>query len=310
MRDSLSGFLCSAGFNEIMCNSLTREDYKELIKEIIPETYVQILNPLSRDLQYMRRTLLFGGLESILYNHNRKAFDLKLFEFGSVYCYQPNLHTDDPHNKYSEEEHLCLWLTGNMNQERWQEKPVPVDFFSLNHDSGLFMKSWHQKEQYYIKNCESDIFASGLDYFDAAGKLLAEMGEVKGRLLKAFDIKAPVYYACIRWSVLLELLSGHQVLYHELPRFPWVRRDLALLIDDTITYAEIEKTAYATEKTLLKNMSLFDIYQGDKIGSGKKSYAVSFTLQDEEKTLTEKEIDEVMGKLINRFKTELGAVIR
>lgn len=310
VRDVLSDLLCSQGFFEIMCNSLTKLDYTELLKDISPHSYVKILNPLSRDLEYMRRTLLFGGLESIVHNHNRKIHDLKLFEFGSVYQYNPTIESNNRHDKYSEEEHFCLWLSGKKNPENWQEPAVGMNFYYLKSMiNNMLLKAGVRKQQYEVGAVRNEIYREGLSYICNDNKVLAEFGEVSASVLKAFDLKTAVYYACIRWNQLLSL-TGHDTIYSELPRFPWVRRDLALLLDNSITYSEIEKIAFESVSSLLKKVNLFDIYEGDKIGPGKKSYAISFILQDDEKTLTDDVIDKVMNTLIKRFTEKLGAVIR
>jgi len=308
VRNVAANMLTGSGFNEIMNNSLTRSSYKSLISCISPEEYVHILNPLSKDLEVMRPHLIFGGLETIQFNQNRRNPDLKLFEFGNIY--RKLNATAEGIKKYQEEEHLSIFMCGEENPASWNTSPKEVNLFSLKAILfALLGKSG-------IPVWKLNLTEGGSDYYGTAYELkhgqevVAEFGEVSPILLKAFDIKARVYASFIRWNIVYKLASNKVVKFTELPKYPEVRRDLALLVKKEIRFAELEKIAYETEKQLLQRVGLFDIYSGDGVAADQKSYAMSFVLRDEQKTLTDTEIDAVMKKLILAFETKLGAVIR
>ncbi|MCX6271210.1 MAG: phenylalanine--tRNA ligase subunit beta [Bacteroidetes bacterium] len=311
-RNRISDFLSSHGFSEIMCNSLTRAEYKSISQSLVPENYVHLLNPLSKDLEVMRQTLLFGGLETIAYNQNRRINDLKLYEYGSVYQFEAFVSTGVSLDKYREEPHFALLVTGKKDPENWQKKPAEVDFYYLKSIiNSMLTKLGVQAVEYTTAPSQLDLFSRGLTYsIRNEPDIFVELGEVTGKVLKAFDLKTRVYFAAIRWKKLLQIIESRKVLYSELPRFPWVRRDLALLLDKEVSYELIEQIAYETEKKLLKKVSLFDIYEGKGIEENKKSYAVSFILQDDQKTLTDEEIDGVMNRLIKKYAKQLGASTR
>ncbi len=309
IQNAISDYLSSNGFNEIMCNSLTDSGYTGESKDIKPGRNVKILNPLSNNLDVLRQTLLFGGLESIAYNQNRQNYDLKLYEFGNIYYLSGNNKSGDL-SKYGEEFRLALFVTGRRHQESWNTGDDNVDFFYLKAFVNNILKLCNiDTDKLEVKTGSSEVFASSMAYI-SEGVRIAEFGLVSDRIQKKFDSRNEIFFADISWEHILKHLKYDSVKYKEAPRFPAVRRDLALLLDKNRTFSEIRQIAYNTEKKLLKNISLFDIYEGEKIEQGKKSYAVSFILQDEEKTLTDKVIDGVMQKLIKAFEKELGAVIR
>ncbi len=308
-RNVVMNYLSNNGFSEIINNSLTKSALYETHKDFHENNSVKILNPLSRDLNVMRQTLLFGGLETILYNLNRKINDLKLFEFGKVYSVA-NDKASEVTQKYNEVNHLALFVTGRKETESWYTVGSSVDFtflkaFCVN----LLRKAGIDLESYAFKNTDKSLFAAGLTFY-TDNKTLLEVGEISSRVLSEFDIKQPMYYADFNWELIFEESAKAKIQYQPIPRFPEVRRDLALLLDNSIKFDEIKKLAFQVENKLLKRVNLFDVYEGKNIEPGKKSYAVSFTLLDEAKTLTDKVIDKTMQKLMNAYKDKMKAVIR
>ncbi len=302
-------YLSSNGFSEIMNNSLTKSAYYENRKDFDAAQNVVILNPLSRDLNVMRQTLLFGGLESILYNLNRKLSDQKLFEYGKVYKIA-NKEATDVIMKYREENHLSLLITGNKEKESWYHQNKEADFNYLKAYAFNFLKRIGvDVNAVDHKKTENKYLSVGLNYFSSKGNLI-EIGVISNSILKEFDIRQQVLYAEINWDLVLDLVKSNKIQYQPIAKFPEVRRDLALLIDSKITFEEIERLAYLAENKLLKHVNLFDIYEGKNIEAGKKSYAVSFILLDEEKTLTDKVIEKTMKRLMEAYQKELNAVIR
>ncbi len=291
--------LNSQGFHEMMANSLTTANYIQLSEMLKEEHNVTMLNPLSSDLATMRQSLLFSGLEAISYNINRKNTDLKLFEFGKTYHNYPS--------GYEEKKHLTLFLTGNRNQETWTSSQKPSDFFLFK---GFVIAVLERLGIHNLLNqpLTSDVFSEGIAV--SLGKeTIIEIGVVKKSILKHFGIKQEVFFADFNWAAILKLISN-KVKFAEIPKYPEVRRDLALLIDKAVSYESIYTIAKQTEKSLLKNIDLFDVYEGQNLPKGKKSYALSFSLQDSSKTLTDEQIDRIMNKLQKNFETELGAVLR
>jgi phenylalanyl-tRNA synthetase beta chain len=299
IQNVVASQLNSQGFHEMMANSLTTSNYIQLSEMLLEEHNVTMLNPLSSDLSTMRQSLLFSGLEAISYNINRKNSDLKLFEFGKTYHNYPS--------GYEEKKHLTLFLTGNRNRESWTASQKPTDFFLFKgYVNAVLERLGIQKTQ--IQPLTSDVFSEGIAI--SLGKdTIVEIGVVKKSILKTFGIKQEVFYADFDWATILKLISN-KIKFSEIPKYPEVRRDLALLIDNGVTYESIYKIAKQTEKEVLKNIDLFDVYQGDNLSEGKKSYALSFILQDNSKTLTDEQIDTIMNKLQKNFETELGAVLR
>ena len=291
--------LNSQGFHEMMANSLTTANYIQLSDVLKEEHNVTMLNPLSSDLATMRQSLLFSGLEAISYNINRKNTDLKLFEFGKTYHNYPS--------GYEEKKHLTLFLTGNRNQETWTIGQKPTDFFLFKgYVNAVLERLGIQKTQ--NQPLATDVYSEGIAI--SLGKdTIVEIGVVKKSILKHFGIKQEVFYADFNWAAILKLISN-KIKFTEIPKYPEVRRDLALLLDQAVTYESIYTIAKQTEKSLLKNIDLFDVYEGQNLPEGKKSYALSFSIQDSSKTLTDEQIDKIMSKLQKNFETELGAILR
>ncbi len=302
-------YLSNNGFSEIMVNSLTKSDYYENNQGFDKDKSVNILNPLSRDLSVMRQTLLFGGLETIVYNINRKNYNLKLFEYGNTYSITDKT-SDDVTKKFNEVNKLSMFVTGRKEKESWYTGDKEVDFNFLKALSYNLLQRLgigiHKLEA--VKSNESYISEGFLLLHN--NKKLVEIGEISKQLLIDFDIDQKVFFTEINWDAIVALTRSENIRYKAIPKFPEVRRDLALLIDRSVTFLEIEKLAYQTERKLLKEVNLFDVYEGKNIEAGKKSYAVSFILQDEEKTLNDKVIDKIMNKLMDVYKKELNAVIR
>jgi len=291
--------LNSQGFHEMMANSLTTSSYVQLSDMLKEEHNVIMLNPLSNDLAAMRQSLLFSGLEALSYNINRRNSDLKFFEFGKTY------HKFE--SGYEEHKHLTMFITGNRNQESWTNAQKPTDFFLFKgYVNAVLERLGINKTQNLPLT--SDVFSEGIA-IGLGNDILVEYGVVKKSILKHFDIKQEVLFADFNWALILKLLSN-KIKYTEIPKYPEVRRDLSLLLDENVSFDAIYKLARQTEKSLLKDISLFDVYQGKNLPEGKKSYAVSFTIQDNTKTLTDVQIDKIMGKLQKNLETELGASLR
>lgn len=300
VQNVIGNQLVSQGFYEIMANSLTSPDYVKLSEQLKEEHNVTMLNPLSTDLSVLRQSLLFSGLEAIAHNINRRQTSLKLFEFGKTY------HN---YNETREEhKHLSLLVTGNKTAERWNAENKPSDFFYLkgNVDAILNRLGISRARTSPIKN---DVFSEGLSLGLGKTKLV-DFGIVKKSILKKFGISQEVLFADFNWDNILEVAKRNKITFTDIPKYPEVRRDFALLLDQSVSFEEIHKIANQSEKQLLKNVNLFDVYEGKNLPKGKKSYAVSFTLQDEHKTLTDKQIDKIMSKLQSNFENQLGAELR
>ncbi|EIA07756.1 phenylalanine--tRNA ligase subunit beta [Flavobacterium frigoris] len=291
--------LNSQGFHEMMANSLTTASYVKLSDNLKEEHNVTMLNPLSNDLATMRQSLLFSGLEAISYNINRKNGDLKLFEFGK--SYHKFL------SGFEEHKHLTLLVSGSRNKESWTTAQKPSDFFMFKgYVDAVLARFGIQKTQ--NSPATSDIFSEGIA-IGTGHNALVEFGVVKKSILKHFGIKQEVFYADFNWDLIIKAIAG-KIKFTDIPKYPEVRRDLALLIDQNVTYDSIYTIARQTEKSLLKGINLFDVYEGENLPEGKKSYALSFTIQDSSKTLTDAQIDKIMSKLQKNFETELGASLR
>jgi phenylalanyl-tRNA synthetase beta chain len=309
IQNLISDFLSSNGFNEIMCNSLTKGGYYET-RESYKNSIAYIINPLSSDLNCMRQTLLFGGLESVGYNINRKSQNLKLYEFGNCYFFNKQENPANTLDQYSENFRLSMLLTGIVEQVNWNTPSQPLTFYhSKTYVTNVLAKVGVDVSKIESKPLQHDLFEYGLS-FEINKKPLAVLGSIKKSVLKDFDVKQDVFAAEIDWNQVLKLIRNRKIVYQEISKYPEVRRDLSMVLNTEVTYEQLVKLAEKTERKLLKNINLFDVYQGDKIEKGKKSYALSFTLLDEEKTLTDNQIDKVMSNLMKVFETELGAKIR
>jgi len=310
LKNIISDMLASNGFCEIMNNSLTKASYYEDLNTFDPANTVSLFNPLSAELGVMRQSLLFSGLENIAYNINRKNQNLKLFEFGKIYMFNKKEGVDNPLKQYKEEYMLSLFITGNKNATSWNVKETKTDFFYLKAYCEMILNRLGLLvDNLKIDASDKDIFREGLTY-KAGDKHIVSLGILSKAPLKKADINQEVYYAEFSWENILKVIKNFTVTYTPLPKFPSVKRDLALLLDKKVTFKEIKETAFRSEKSLLKSVSLFDVYEGEKLGADKKSYAVSFTLLDEEKTLTDKQIDKIMNKLIGTYKHLFNAEIR
>ena len=312
LQNLVSEQLVGCGFNEILNNSLTAASYYEGLETFKPENLVHVMNPLSADLNVLRGTMLFGGLESIEHNANRKNADLNFFEFGN--CYHFNAEKKNPEKvlaAYSEELHLALWMTGKRVSNSWAHADEAASVFELKaHVLNIFRRLGVNTAALVFGTLSDDIYSAAISVHTRGGKLVATFGVICKKLQKAFDIDNEVYYADLNWKELMKAIKNKSVSYSEISKFPAVKRDLALLIDKSVQFAEIEKIAFDTEKKLLKSVELFDVYEGKNLEAGKKSYAVSFKLQDENATLNDKQIDKIMQKLIANLQNKLNAQLR
>ena len=305
--------LVGCGFNEILNNSLTKTAYYTGLNAYTEDSTVKVLNPLSADLGVMRQTLLFGGLESIVRNANRKNPNLKFFEFGNCYHFDAAKAEgcDEPIRAYREETHLGLWLTGKRVEGSWAHPDEETTFYELKaYVENILRRIGMQQGMLVMEKSDNNIFDKGLVMKNRGGKVFVEMGVVCRKLQKQADIDRPVFYADLNWDALVKGVRKNVVTFKEISKFPSVSRDLALLLDNNVEFEQIERIARQTEKKQLKKVELFDVYQGKNLPEGKKSYAVNFILQDEQKTLNDKQIDAIMTKLIANLKKQLGAELR
>ena len=304
--------LVGCGFREILNNSLTKTSYYTELNKYTEETTVKVMNPLSSDLGVMRQSLLFGGLESICRNVNHKMPNLRFFEFGNCYHYSPEKKNDeDPIKAYTEEMHLGMWITGKRVEGSWTHPDEQSSFYELKgYVLNIVKRLGVNPGVMVCEHSDNNVFGKALVLKTRAGKVLCEMGTVCHKILKKMDISQDVFYADLNWDNLMRAIKKNETLYHDISKFPSVSRDLALLIDKSVQFEQIEQIARQTEKKLLKSVELFDVYEGKNLPAGKKSYAVNFILQDESKTLTDKQIDAIMTKLINNLKQKLGAELR
>jgi len=304
--------LVGCGFNEIMNNSLTKAAYYDGLNHYPANQLVRMMNPLSSDLNVMRQTLLFGGLESIAHNANRKNPNLRFFEFGNCYQFDPEKKNDeDPIRAYKEETHLGLWITGKRVEGSWAHANEESSFYELKaYVENILRRIGVQPGMMVMKHSDNNIFDKALSLENRGGKFLGEMGVVSRQLQKKAGIDNPVYFADLNWNAFMKLIRKNKVEFTEISKYPAVSRDLALLLDETIEFRQIEEIARQTEKKLLKSVELFDVYEGKNLPAGKKSYAVNFILQDETKTLNDKQIDAIMQKLIQNLKKQLNCELR
>jgi len=312
IQNIISEQLVGSGFNEIMNNSLTKIAYYTSLKSYPLDNAVRVLNPLSSDLGVMRQTMLFGGLESIARNINHKNSDLRFFEFGNCYHYHKEKHVPEKIlSSYSEEYHLALWLTGKRFASSWIHKDEYTSIYELKaYVDNILRRVGMNPLNLVVEEFSDDLYDTAMIVKNHTGQVLITYGVVNDKILKSLDIEQPVYYADINWDNLHMMLKNYKVSYYELSKFPAVKRDLALLVDKNVKFSQIEQIAYNTEKKLLKNVWLFDVYEGKNIEEGKKSYAVSFLLQDENQTLNDKQIDKIMNKLLSSLQHQLDVKLR
>lgn len=312
MENIIGEQLVGCGFNEILNNSLTKTSYYEGLNVYTEETTVKVMNPLSADLGVMRQTLLFGGLESIMRNANRKMASLKFFEMGNCYHFNAENHDEEnPMKAYKEEQHLALWLTGKRVEGSWAHPDEDATFYELKaYVLNILKRLGVPMGMLVSEKSLNNIFSVALELKNRGGKVFVEMGIIAKDIQKRADIAAPVYYADIHWTTVMKAIRKNKVEFAEISKYPSVSRDLALLIDKNVEFAQIEQIARQSEKKLLKSVELFDVYEGKNLPAGKKSYAVNFILQDNEKTLNDKAIEAIMNKIITNLKQQLGADLR
>ncbi|OPZ26121.1 MAG: Phenylalanine--tRNA ligase beta subunit [Bacteroidetes bacterium ADurb.BinA174] len=311
LQTLISEQLTASGFDEIMNNSLTKKSYYENNETFPEKNEIKLLNPLSNDLGVMRQTLLYGGLESITYNRNRKHYDLHFYEFGNCYFFDADKKREDKIlSGHSEETYLGLWICGDSNSKNWAASETETSVFQLKaYIENILKRMGFTSNQVIFEPVQSEIYSVGMN-IRTFKQQIGSFGVVSGKILKKFDIDTDVFFAEMNWDVILKETSKNVVRFTEISRFPPVSRDLALLIDKNVTFAQIEQVAKKSEKKLLKEISLFDVYEGKNLPADKKSYAVNFVLQDEEKTLNDKQIDAVMQKIQQNLQKELGAQLR
>lgn len=312
LQNLIAEQLTAQGFNEILNNSLTKGAYYNDLTSFPEVNCVKVMNALSSDLSVMRQTLLFGGLENIARNINRRNPDLKFYEFGNCYYYHAeNKKENEVLSAYSEDFHLGMWLTGSKHTSSWAVADQKSSVYELKaYIENIFARLGVNQRKLVIGEYADDLLSEALTVLSPRGFQLAVFGIVHPSIRKKLDIDQEVYFADLNWGNLLKEIAKHQVQYKEVSKFPEVKRDLALLIDKSVQFAEIEKIAYDTERKLLKNVALFDVYEGKNLEDGKKSYAVSFTLQDESKTLTDNQIESIMKKMISNLENKLSAKLR
>ena len=301
VQEQISDLLTSNGFHESLCNSLTKASYTNGLDSFNKDSQVVLMNPLSQDLNAMRQTLLFGGLESLAYNINRKESNVLLYEFGKTY----NRYGDD----FVEERRLAMWMTGNKQEENWNVSNAKVDFFHMKGMVEKLLQKLGLNKGVSLSQIQTDILSEGLLY-KIRKKKVVEVGLVRNSILKNFGVKQEVIYADLNWDLIIEMLKDQKAKYKEVSKFPAVRRDLALLLDKQIAFAEIESIALRSDKNFLKEVNLFDVYEGDKLPEDKKSYALSFIFRDEEKTLTDKVVDKSILKIFKSLEHQLKVELR
>lgn len=312
MQNLISEQLCGCGFNEILNNSLTRSAYYDKLTTYPADHCVMVMNPLSADLNCMRQTLLFGGLESVEHNMKRKNGNIRFFEFGNCYNYnKENKKEDQTLGEFSEDYRLALWLCGNRVENNWAHPNEKSSVYELKaYVENMLVRLGVNLKKVIFGNLTNDIYDAALSITTQSGKQLGTMGIVSHKICKAMDIDTEVYFAEFSWNALMKETKKNKVTYTDLSKFPAVKRDLALLLDKAVQFAEIQKIAQESERKLLKDVTLFDVYEGKNLPAGKKSYAVSFYLQDETKTLNDKQIDAIMKKIQTNLEQKLGAQLR
>jgi len=312
LQNLIAEQLTAQGFNEILNNSLTKGGYYTDLTSLPAANSVKIINALSSDLNVMRQTLLFGGLENIAYNVNRRNADLKFYEFGNCYYFKAeNKKEGETLAAYSEDYHLGMWLTGNKYGQSWTTAEQKASIYELKaYIENIFSRLGVNLRKLVVGEYADDLLSEALTVYSPRGFQLAVYGVVHPKIRKKLDVDQEVFYADINWNNLLKEISKQKVSFTEISKYPEVKRDLALLLDKAVNFAEIEKIAFDTERKLLKKVTLFDVYEGKNLEAGKKSYAVSFILQDETKTLTDSQIDSIMKKMLSNFESKLNAKLR
>ena len=312
MQNLISEQLTAAGYHEIMNNSLTSSNYYEGLESVPVDHCVRLMNPLSGDLNVMRQTLLFGGLESLARNINRKNANLRMYEFGDLYHF--NADTDNSEvalAPYTEHQALGIWLSGNNHGDNWADAVRPLSVYDLKAAvENIFRRLGISEKELVVEQTESDLLAPALSYKNRGGKLVGELGVVNAEVAKKFDVEQEVYFAQFNWNVLCRIAAKKDVKYHDLPKTLPVRRDLALLVDTAVSYEQIKRVVEQSERKLLKSVTLFDVYEGKHLEAGKKSYAIAIFLQDDQKTLQDKQIEAVMKKVVTNLQKEVGAQLR
>lgn len=312
LQNLISEQLCGSGFNEIMNNSLTRSAYYDELTTYPVSHCVMLMNPLSADLNGMRQTLLFGGLESIEHNVKRKNGNIRFFEFGNCYDYNVEKKREDATlAEFSEDYRLGLWVCGDRVENSWAHADEKATVYELKaYVENILIRLGVNLKKVVFGNLSNDMYSTGVSITTTSGRELGTFGIVNRKICKAMDIDFEVYYAELSWTLLMKETKKNKVIFSEISKFPAVKRDLALLLDKSVQFAEIEKIAEESERKLLKKVSLFDVYEGKNLPAGKKSYAVSFYLQDETKTLNDKQIDAIMQKIRKNLESKLGASLR
>lgn len=312
LQNLISDQLTGSGFNEIMNNSLTKESYYAENNVYPKANCVHLLNPLSNDLSVMRQTLLYGGLESIAYNRNHKNPDIRFYEFGNCYFYNAGKKTEgETLREYAEEYHLGLWLSGNAVTTSWATPDEKSSVYQLKaYVENIMLRLGIPAGKYTYNQFSDDIYNMAVNIESKTGRKLGVLGIVSKKVLKMQDINTDVYFAELNWDALMKEIRKHTVIYADISKYPAVKRDLALLLDKGVLFEDVEKAAYKAERKLLKQVALFDVYEGKNLPEGKKSYAVNFILQDNEKTLTDKQIDAIMKKILSQLEADLGAQLR
>ncbi len=310
INNMIADLLSNNSFNEIMVNSLTPSSYYKERKDYPPERLVRLQNPLSSDLNSLRQSMIFGGLDTISYNINRKNPDLKLYEFGNCYFFDKKASGDELLSPYTENERLALYITGRQHEQSWNAQEKQTSFYYLKaFVENILERLGFNIDKLTIEKADAELYSDGVVY-SMNDHHIVDFGVIHRKLLTQFEIEQDVFFADFHWNNVLKIIEHHKITYAELPKFPEVKRDLALLLDKNIRYKQVKEVALQTEKNILKQVSLFDVFEDEKIGKGKKSYAVSFILQDKKRTLTDKQIEQVMSRLIKAFETKLGAKIR
>lgn len=313
LRNLISEQLTACGFNEILNNSLSAERYYAENQAYPVENCVRLLNPLSNDLSVMRQTLLFGGLESVAYNVNRRSADLMMYEFGNVYSFNPQAESTEekPLAPYSEASKLGIWMTGCVRTAGWLRQACTATVYDLRAVvENIFARLGINAKEIKLTQGDCSIFSASLQIATRSGKTLGHLGILSKAILKSFDLKQDVFFAELNWAELVKISTRNKVTYTPLPKTMAVKRDLALLVDNAVTLQQIDATVRESERKLLRDVTLFDVYEGDKLPAGKKSYAINITLQDDERTLNDKQIDAVMNKIITNLRQKVGAELR